>query len=389
MNSHRLSASGIDRGRHCLFWARGDKTWPEREPDEYTLYGTAWHGVAERTIDTGKACDPLEFAEALDDAATERLVATYEQWLPWWQKARGDLRWQAEVRVAWDVVTGHARLLPKTKNAREYGDLAPTEVAGTIDAVGEDAVRLEVIDWKSGYRPVESPRTNVQLAFYGAAIATAMGRDSARVNIAKPGPEAVVLYEPHDLDVISFAAIQAEVRDMLDRLPTSEPVAGPWCDYCPARGGCPATADQVAEVISAASIVRKHPFSLEVQSNDHAAWMLTAIDGVEDFLKSAKAKLREFADKNGGILLEDGTVWSAHSVHTEKPALDVPGALQALYALGLTGAVESRTTWAAIKRAGGAEGEKRARAELKRIGAIKASDHDRYEARPVKKGRAA
>ncbi|HEY6462232.1 MAG TPA: DUF2800 domain-containing protein [Polyangiaceae bacterium] len=389
MRHHRLSASGLSRGRHCLHWARVDITWPPEEPDSYTRYGTAGHGVIDKTIETGDLCDPLEFADALDDADTAKLEATYETWWKWWQTARGSLRWRTELRVAWNVVTGEARLLPRTGTHRDYGDLSPDEVPGTADVVGDDAEHLSVHDWKWGYRAVEDPTSNPQLAFLGGAIATQMGRDEAEVTIVKPGEHAMWVAQPHTLDAMSFAATRAEVRGMLERIPTAEPRPGPWCDYCPARGSCRATAEQVSEVVDAAAIVRRHPVSLEITSNDHAAWMLTAIDGVEEFIKSARAKLRAYADKEGGITLADGSLWGGHPVHTERPDLDAPGALQAIYSLGLTEAIESKTTWAALKRAGGPKGEKAAREKLAQLGAIKSSDHVRYEAKPAKKGRAA
>ena len=389
MRHHRLSASGLSRGQRCLYWARPDIEVPEREPDEYTLYGAAWHAVVDETIATGKKCAPSDHADALDEAQIDRIEATYDTWWNWWQKAKGDLEWKSEIRIAWNVDTGAARFLPKTGEHREYGQLEPYEVPGTLDAYGIDADHLEVPDWKSGYKSVEAPATNLQLHFYGGALASALGRDSARVTVVKPSEDVVYVAEPADLDVFSFTLTRAAVRDMVDRIPGSNPNAGPWCSYCPMRGACPATIENVEQVIDAAAIVRKREVSLNIQDNDHAAWLLSAVDGVADFLKSVKSKVREYADKHGGILLEDGTVWSGQSVHTEKPDLDKPGALQALYTLGLTEAIESKTTWAAIKRVGGKEGERAARDRLKALGAIKASDHPRYEARPVKKGRAA
>ena len=72
---------------------------------------------------------------------------------------------------------------------------------------------------------------------------------------------------------------------------------------------------------------------------------------------------------------------------TEKPVLDVPGAVEELKALGVGKAVEESVTWAGIKRAGGPDAEKKARAALQAIGATKVTSYRKYEARAPKKAK--
>lgn len=378
---HRLSASGIARARKCQFWVRGDAVWPEREPSREAAFGTAIHEAIAKTIESGERVEPD--ADAVDDLDADRLQRTFDRWAEWWPTARGELRWQAEKPVAWNVRTGEARWLPKAEH-RDYGTLDDYEIPGTIDALANDGERVYIIDWKSGRQSVEAPDTNPQLGHNGAAAAAALRLDEAEVAYIKIGEDAIYRPEPATVDAITSTLLRDELRSIIDRAPTSKPEPGPWCQFCPMRGACPATESHVAEVIDAAAIVRRHPVSLDIRNNDQAAFTLTAIDGVEAFLSELKKRVREYADKHGGILLADGTVWSKSEVRTERPDLSVDGALQALYALGLIEAIESKTTWAAIKRAGGKDGEKAAREKLKAIGAVKASTAPRYEAREVK-----
>lgn len=383
---HKLSASGIARARHCQYWARGDVEWPAQQTSRDATFGTVVHEAIAITINSGERHEPD--ADAVDDADADRLSRVYDRWAEWWPTARGDLWWQAEKPIAWNVRTGAARWLPQGAH-RDYATLDDDEIPGTIDAVAEDGERAYIVDWKTGRQSVEAPATNPQLAHNGGAALIALGLDESLVTYVKLSEDAIYRPEPAPIDLMVATLERERMREILDKIPTSKPNPGPWCQFCPLKGACPETEHHVAEVVDAASIVRRHPVSLDIRSNDQAAFLLTAVDGVEAFLSELKKRLRDYADKAGGILLADGTVWSKSEVRTERPDLSVEGALQALYALGLTEAVESKTTWAAIKRCGGKEGEKAARERLKSLGAVKASVAPRYEAREVKRGKVA
>ena len=385
---HRLSASRLGMARRCLYWARPDAVWPARETSSEASLGIAVHRAVQEGIGTESSVDLFEYAGDLEDAQVDSLERIFAQWAMWWPKERGNLRWRAEVAVAWDVRTGKARILPPQEH-RNYGDLADDEVPGTVDAFAEDGDAVRVIDWKTGRSAIEAPATNAQLGHNGAALATVLGKSEALVQYAKLGEDTIGLPGYATLDVFSFEATRDELRTMVDAVPNAEPVPGPWCNWCPAKGACPETAITVENVIEATSLIRRPRMSLQIENDEHAAGLLIARDAALAFLDELGKALRNYADAHHGIPLPDGTIFEGKQVTTERPDLSAPGALHAIYELGLTDAVKSSTTWADIKRAGGKEAEKAARERLKQLGAIKASTYPRYEARPAKKDKSA
>ncbi|HEY6460615.1 MAG TPA: PD-(D/E)XK nuclease family protein [Polyangiaceae bacterium] len=384
---HRLSASGLARGRRCLWWARGEIALPDRPSSSEAKLGTAVHAAIAAHID-GLPERPAAFSDDLDDAQVDAFDRILSRWAEWWPKASGGLAWKAEVPVAWNVRTGAARLLPRDAAHRDYGELDDDEIPGTVDACAVDDGRVSVIDWKTGRQQVESPATNPQLAHNGAALAAVHGASEARVTYTKLGEEAIFSPEPAVLDAISFEATRDELRTMIDSIATSEPRPGPWCTWCPAKGVCPETAVAVEQVIEATAIVRRVPMSLEIRDNAHAAGMLTAVDAVEQFVDELRRRLKAYADANGGIAMPDGTVYSRTDVTTERPDLSVEAALAVIEQEALADAVKHSITWSEIKKRGGAEAEKRVRAALRKLGAVKVTTTQRYEAK-AKKERAA
>jgi len=345
--------------------------------------GTAVHKGVELSIAAGGTTYPD--THGLDDVDAERVGRMVDQWAKWWGGYHNG-RWQTEVPFAWNVKTGAVRKLPRAEH-RDYGDLEDYEVPGTADAVLVDAATVTVYDWKTGRANVEPPATNPQLAFLGGAAMSLYGTPHAEVGIVKVSEDGV-LSADHTMDTFDTIAIRAEVLGMVEKIPKAEPKPGPWCQFCPAKGTCPATTSSVAEIVSAASLVRRPTMSLEIADNDHAAGMLTAIDGVEAFISELKKRLRDYADLNGGIEMPDGTVWAKSEVTTERPDLETPEAMGVITGNGWAKALEHKVTWSAIKRLYGAAAEKAARDQLRQIGAVKTSVAPRYEAR-AKKGRAA
>lgn len=383
---HRLSASGIARARRCLWWARGDVELPQRQPSREAALGTALHSAFELQLHGKASIEHLY--DDLDDDQIDTFDASLKRWQEWWPSVYETMpSWKAEVAVAWDVKTGKARPLERASH-REYGELGDYEVPGTVDAVGYDYNVLAVIDWKTGRQQVESPATNPQLAHNGGAMAALQDMPEVGVTYVKVSPDSVYVAETAMLDVFSFEATRDELRTMLDGIPTSKPVPGPWCQWCPAKGICPETATSVEQVVEASALVRRVPISLTIRDNDHAAGMLTAVDAVENFIAELKTRLRAYADANGGILMPDGTVYSRTDVTSERPDLGVDGADEVLIEAGLQAAIKLSTTWAEIKKLGGKDAEKRVREALKGIGAVRSTTVPRYEAK-AKKGKAA
>jgi len=186
-----------------------------------------------------------------------------------------------------------------------------------------------------------------------------------------------------DLETMEFFDLEAYAGELAELLaaPPTPPQPGPHCRerYCGARGTCPATQQAMAQAAPAPALWR---FGAPVDTAEQAAWLLTALDLVEEGIRAERAKLRTFADSIGGIPLANGNVWSAKPKTVEKPDLTVPGAVGELQAMGATSAITMSTTWADIERAiGTSDG---ARETLRAIGAVKTSTYPEYKARKPK-----
>lgn len=155
----------------------------------------------------------------------------------------------AEVAFVYDAAAGTARILG-TNLDRNYGELAPTEIAGAADVVGlADGMAL-VLDWKSvGYRQRASE--SIQLRFLALAAARAYGVDKVRAEIVRLGDDGEAWRSWHDYEALDLDIFAAELRRWAARAPDNHDlVESSYCDHCPSFSCCPAKtmlAIQVAE----------------------------------------------------------------------------------------------------------------------------------------------
>lgn len=155
----------------------------------------------------------------------------------------------AEVAFAYDTATDRGRIIGVNLD-RNYGELAPGEVAGAADVVGLAGGTALVLDWKSvGYR--QHARDSVQLRFLALAAARVYQVETVRVEIVRLGDDGEAwrswhVYDTLDLDIFAaelraWAAGAAEGREFHE---------GEWCSHCPSFSYCPAKtmlALQIAE----------------------------------------------------------------------------------------------------------------------------------------------
>lgn len=145
----------------------------------------------------------------------------------------------AEVALAYDVATGKARVVGSNLG-RDYGALAPMELAGSADVIGITDDRLFVLDWKSlGNRRRASD--SIQLRFLALAAARAYNRDAVTVEIVKLGDGGEVYRSRHDYDSLDLDVFAEELRAWFVAAKTDQtPVEGSWCSYCPSWQNCEA-----------------------------------------------------------------------------------------------------------------------------------------------------
>lgn len=144
----------------------------------------------------------------------------------------------AEVAFAYDVETGRARILG-TNLDRQYGELAPTEIAGSTDKLTVEPDRVIIKDYKSGYSWHVEPSRNIQLGFYAVAACAAYDRSAARVELDFLDRGMTL---PADLDAFDLANIRERIRSIWTAANAASPrvVKGDHCTSCPCIQRCPA-----------------------------------------------------------------------------------------------------------------------------------------------------
>ena len=157
---------------------------------------------------------------------------------------------RAEVKLAHDWRYDRSRFI-HLPGEREYGELAPTEIAGTIDcieivrAIGAHT-KVTVIDWKTGRVEDHS----AQLRWYALAAARLFAVATITCRVVYVGQrhrttanDAQWTLDAIDLDdeLLVIGGIARTVRTLraLPTLTASDVHPGDHCRYCPALTHCP------------------------------------------------------------------------------------------------------------------------------------------------------
>lgn len=368
----RLTASKRALFGACQYWALPSTPWGHTGSDAATA-GSEAHAAFEALVTGATVAVPeaaRRKAEALRPYLTGALTNAVEI--------------HAELSLAWDPSTDRARVLGEGAGRGVYVHASEAEITGTADLVLRRADgSLLVADYKNSV-PGKGVDAGAQLRTLALMSARALGADVVDVLTIMVDESSAWGEGADRLDVFALDAEAAMLTRELVAFASDPtvPRPGPWCSdrYCPARASCPATVEALAQLVPAAELTR-HRLSTDLTGPEHAAWALTALDLVEEGIKAIKAALRAYADDHDGIPLPDGSTWAGREVTTEKPSLDVPGALSAIRAAGASEAIESSTTWSAIDKAVGKPAGKALREQLAALGAVRTSSYLRYEAR--------
>lgn len=211
-----LSSSKLELLDRC----EGAFTLPWRDsPNEHAEAGTERHAADENAINAGDV--PEEYAE---------------RW--------PGLTWRAEVRYVYDVSSDTSRFVG-IGSTRDYGDLRPFEVPGTVDVEGRGNGLLVVVDRK-GFEEQTPAERHPQVRFLALAAARVQSADRIVVAIRPEiGPMDLSEVDPmFDLDVIAHDVKQRVIRAAAVRSEarSGKPVqfnTGRWCRWCPAFDDCP------------------------------------------------------------------------------------------------------------------------------------------------------
>lgn len=274
--------------------------WPEQTTGEAAENGTLFHEIVASLINRGiiDATENMAVFEMHPDHAAESV------------RYLDNLR--AEVAYAWDWQTGKARELG-VDIGRNY-DLRETEIGCSLDITGEVDCRGYVLDWKTG-REAPKAAGNGQLLFGAMCLSKVHGWDQIKTCIAHVKPDGQIWRDSFDVDSFDLLAFEAELKAAILAAPTSKPCAGLHCKYCPVLAVCPATLGTITKTDDEYTLsLFDYP---AIQSAEHAAWLLHRVDAAIDLLDSVKAKVREYAEKCGGIPLANGKKWGPYVVTRE------------------------------------------------------------------------
>lgn len=328
------SASKLPLAKHCIHWLTLD--CPKGEPSLAALIGLAWHLIValvlgDERLATGpaalytKACEKYGLDEATHKPTLLRMrpVEVALELI----RAHITVRAERSFRFSTDGVEDLGTMID-----REYPD-APG-VFGTLDCewteVDHDthAMTLVVRDWKTGRQQnTGAAKDNQQLRFlaYCALMAQPQAAiDEVRVELAYISEDGELSIDSHTYLAVELEDYPSELMAMLNA--SQEPRPQNHCrnQYCPAIAYCKATTEAEEEIapVEAPLTVGGKPYPLrvtqasEIQSIDHASWLLHRVRAVEAACEMMRSALREYS-KVTPIPTTEGKVWGPTLASTE------------------------------------------------------------------------
>ncbi len=219
----------------------------------------------------------------------------------------GDLR-ATECAFAYDASDGTARKLGHIAR-RDYQELRPFEIPGTIDLLIRGNGRIVVVDYK-GYEEVTDAESNAQTATYALMVARTYGYDEVTVAIVYlggPRRPSIAVLGAFDLDAHAERLRQLQ----LDVARADAPiVSGPHCKYCNAFLACPLQrklADDAGSGIVPMQVESMIPF----ESDEDAADAYDLFERIKMLSARLAAALHARASERQ-FRLHDGRVFGPH-----------------------------------------------------------------------------
>jgi hypothetical protein len=343
----KVTFSGVERVMACAPAAVLPHSREVREP---ALRGNAIHdflfNLNSNARDKALLLVPDKYREACESIDLEKLPPPGSG--------------AGEVAFAYDTRADTARELGRGLN-RNYGQLSPWEIAGTVDWVGVSGSMVVVVDFKSGFGEVTAAPRNAQLRIGALASARAYGCTSARVAIAKVR-DNFVWWDWAEFDALDLDAIAAEVRAMTEAVDienkrvaggqSPNTVQGLHCRYCPAFTACPAKMNLVLAVVHDA----QRGAELPTLSEANFPAVLDRLEAAEAALKRVRETVEEYATATP-VMLPNGDIYGPVETPRETIDAEKAGSLLASRFPGVSAqAMEPKMTKtkliAALKKAG-------------------------------------
>ena len=213
-----------------------------------------------------------------------------------------------ECSFAYDASDDTARALGHLAR-RDYQELRPFEIPGTIDLLVVGERRILVVDYK-GIEDVDPAAENKQTLTYALMVARVTGRDEivvAIIYLAAPWrPADVATLSAFDIDAHA-ARLQALVTSVDRSLAT-----GKHCKYCPAFLACPEQ-QRLGEEASGGALAVRVETMIPFENDDDARSAYDLRGQVRMFLQRLEAALfARAADRP--IPLGGGRMFGRHEV---------------------------------------------------------------------------
>jgi hypothetical protein len=396
--------SSLELAEHCQWWLSDDA---QAQLEKLTPmggggvgFGLAWHELADRHVKHGGT----SVADVVAIVAEQQLNATDADRLAAMRETHREeldrivaLGASSELAVALDIENGGARVLTP-KHHRDYSDVKPGEIPGTLDLAWRevvDGVQIAVVrDWKTGHPMYTTPAAyNLQLFAQALAIFNMWAVARVRIELAFVDDDAIHI-DSHTLDAVDLEAIEAQFCDLMTA-DQAEPRPGTWCHakHCKARTICPATVE-LAEQVGTELDVREPdaivdpvpgPFQVEILNGGHAEWLRERCKLVLALVDHVKESLKSYADEHGGVGAGDGKHWIRSTITKDVITLDVDAVLKfGVTADELDTLAPRSTSKARIVKAIGKERGAELVEFLRDNGHIKPVTHDRYDVRKKK-----
>lgn len=391
----KLSGSRAPLLEFCSWMARPDVPWSEDGSRAASL-GSALHTLCERAVDAhvaGRPLDAIDVFEIVDryDLPEEDAAVLERRREPIFAFVRANARvgWKTEARFFWDPFTDTARWLEKSGEHRDYSDRRPEEIPSTLDVFSfVSPTRVLVVDFKSGWHRVADPAKNRQLLTQACAAVAATGAEDVLLVVLYLEDDRVVPREVV-LDAMQLAEHRDWVVSKLLGLESAEPAPGAHCTglYCPAVASCPATMAALDGALAPLAVPEAQALADgrfrfgPVESAEHAAWMVRALEIVRIGMRVSEKSLRAWADANGGIPTGDGEVWRRVEGRVVHPDPSHESARTILERYGAASALhtELSLSWSGIEEAVGKSTAKKIRAAFADVGAVKVSGRVEYK----------
>lgn len=352
------SASKLGLSMRCSYpWSPNAPAWPAYTSSEAAEHGNAVHALADSIVN-GRQHDTTPEAEAYRKPIAHALERLSDL-----ARAIGqndELEIKSERAIAWQAHTGKSRYVT-TPSHRAYPVANRGELMGTADLIIIAPGYAMVADWKSGRGAREEAAADSwQLKMLGLALARLLGLDSVDI--------ALVHLEPHDfyidratLDIWDLDAAETSLEGLVDELERGiqEPVPGPHCrnSYCPVISTCPATRAAVTRVEE--QMRTRLPMLAEIEDDEQARAWRVGLKLVDEYVKSAKARLNDYVSARGAIELAPGLWYGVRKQTRDSIDLSKPGAVAAVLESVGPSALDYSTSKEAIERAAKAAQEKR------------------------------